>query len=373
MRDRAPRVHADRGTGPRGRAAGDQTAAGRVYPGMRAVHRCRVADLRTAALYLCALATAGCGRAVEAAPEQGGAEPTTSCAERLAPLRQEMQWADEAPQGFDWNLASVPDWQYTAMPAHVIRWQFGALTLDDADILYFERVDEEVATQLREFPGSDEKEIRRELERDLERDLKAGLKAKLPEVPASSVAIAIEANARWEHVAPALRVLSRGDGTVRLVVDRALPPWWDRRVFDEASRDAKGIGELSHEFSLRAVEVFATCPTAVSFADAGPRMMEAYVDGIEACDCRVDLAAARELLHGIALPMIGSAGVVEITVVPRGAGAPFVAEPSATWAEVLPRLRAGSGPVVLPDVPEPPRPIPPPPPPPEPKPRKRRG
>lgn len=335
---------------------------------MSRIHRRRVADLRTLARCVAALAMIGCPGA--GAPEpQRVAEPATSCAERLAPLREEVRWADES-QSFDWRLVEVPDWQRITVPTHVLRWQFREISLDDAHVLSFEDTDEAVAAWRRESPFADENEIRLDLERTLERDAEAALKAKLAGFPASSVALAIESTARWEHVAPVLRAMSQRDSTVRLVVDFAAPPWWQMRLFDEATRNAEDFSDMNHVLALRAAEVFATCPTAVWFANGGPRKLEDYVDGIEACDCSVDLAAARELVHAIGRPMLGSAGVVEISFVRSGVGAPFVAERSATWAEVLPRLRAGSGPVVLPDVPPPPEPPPPLPPPER---RKRRG
>lgn len=123
------------------------------------------------------------------------------------------------------------------------------------------------------------------------------------------------------------------------------------------------IGDVASVLAQRSVEVFAECPAAhTALANAAPKMVQ-YVDAVEACDCRVDAAAARELIHAIARP--GRVGVVELAIVRSGDGMAFTAEPRASWEQVLPRLLATTSPIVLPDLP-PPReiPVPPPPPPP---------
>lgn len=315
--------------------------------------------MRTADAGWCALAAIGLGCTLGSDASVAGT--TQSCTEQLASLREEMQWADSSPK-YDGQLASVGQWRRSAAPAHVVALRVDEIVVDDARVAFLGSIEQDVAELAKQFPDDDVKQIRLDAERDLERRLDAGLKKALAPLAEQSIALAIEPSVPWELVAPTLRVLSRHGGVVHLLVGMPFPPWWSSRLFDEASRGADGLGEVSRRLSLRAAEVFATCPTALTFPDESSSTMARHVDGIEACDCRVDLAASRELLHAIATPLLAPVGVLELPVVSSGDGPSFTAEPGATWATVLPRLLAAPPPVVLPDLPAPSEiPLPPPP------------
>lgn len=257
---------------------------------------------------------------------------SAECAEQLAPLREEMQWVD-GRRSYNGRLAAVSEWRRDEIPAHLVAFEFGDVTLDRKPL-----------TALTSVDGKVERELKRAL-------------APLGDQP---VALAIEPETQWQLVAPTLRVLSERDSVVRLLVEMPLPPWLDTRLAVEARKDGGSIGDVASVLAQRSDEVFATCPTAqATLAKGSPDMLE-YVDAIAACDCRVDAAASRELLHAIATPMTGGVGIVALGFVRNGGGTPFTAKPDARWSEVLPELLAAAPPIVLPDVPPPDMPPPPP-------------
>jgi hypothetical protein len=288
--------------------------------------------------------------------DKGGASAvgTAACAEQLAPLREQMQWVD-GRRSYSGRLAAVPDWQRAAIPEHILAFAFGEVLLDSKPLtgLPFALHDE-----LSDDIASDE-ERRVDHERDLERNLQHALKRALAPLGDAPIAVAFEPSMQWHVVAPMLRTLSAQGGAARLLVEMPLPPWFDTRLRQKAG---ESIGDVASRLAQRSVEVFAECPAAqAALANGAPKMVQ-YVDAVEACGCRVDVAAARELIHAIAMP--GGVGVVELTIVRSGDGAAFTAEPRASWEQVLPRLLATTSPIVLPELPPPreiPLPAPPPP------------
>ncbi|MCY1062765.1 hypothetical protein [Nannocystis sp. SCPEA4] len=278
----------------------------------------------------------------------------TTCVEQLAPLREELAWADEATVSSvparD-RLASVPQWQRTTVPEHVVGvWQ-GEVGVDGTTVTWLSRDDDD-----------DPPWLVLENERDRQREVNASLTKPLASLGSTTVALAVDRDAPWVFVRPVVRTLAERDGAVRLLVAMPAPPWWDARLSDEVAQGTNGLGEVAGKLSARAAEVFADCPAAAQL-DLSSSGMIGYVDAIQACDCRVDLARTRELLHAIALPMIAPLGVVEVAVITRGEGAPFEAEPDTPWSAVLPRLLAERTPVLLRERPIPEVPPPPPPPP----------
>lgn len=322
--------------------------------------------LRVVAILLGALA---CGSSDDPRGE-GGADVLASaaaddeasrCAEQLAPLREELAWADESttfPRFPLMQLASVSQWRRTDVPEHVVGLSMGELRMPDATLKSLSRGAAETDLD----PAS---AAARDL--SLQGQVNRALQQALAKPDGTALALGVDQEEPWVFVRPVLRTLAERDGVVRLVVGMPAPPWWDTRLFDELAQGTSGLGEIAMRLNVRADEVFADCPTAAAFhayqMESG--RMVGYVDAIEACDCRVDPVRTRALLHAIATPLITTMGVIEIPVITQGEGVPFEAERDTPWSAVLPRLLAARTPVLLPEpvIPETPY-VPPPPPPP---------
>ena len=285
---------------------------------------------------------------------------TPTCAEQLAPLREELAWADDSlvfPVPPSVRLAAVPQWQRTALPEHVVGVWFDDLVVDGKTVTSLPHADDDDA----------DPERASEHARALQSRVDAALEKPLTGAGSTTVALAVDAGQPWTHVRPVLRTLAERGGGVHLLVGMPAPPWWDTRLFDEVAQGADGMGTIAARLEARAAQVFADCRTAAEIGRSSN--MVGYADAIQACDCRVDLAQTREVLHAIATPMIAPVGVVELAVIKHGEGVPFEAEPDSPWSAVLPDLLSLRAPVLLqePPVPE----VVPPPPPPEPAPPSR--
>jgi len=299
--------------------------------------------VRALALALVTSCAVACGQggggkqSEEARSEKREASP--ACAEQLAPLRAEFEWLD-AWSGFrepQHKLVQLSHSQRNAVPEHLV-----SLNVESV-----------------QFAGQSPYWISKHADaRSLEMQLRIELKGPLAQLGQGSVALAIHPDEHWRVVRPTLKALAEGRGAVALLVDTAIPPTWQTPALEQALA-GDSLSDVADRLSQKSAEVFADCPAAASAVRAGGKLVS-YVDAIEACDCRVDLAASKDLLHAIAVPRLRPS-TVEITVVTSGDGTAFEAEPDAKWSEVLPKLLAAPAPILLPDIPAE---VPPPPPPP---------
>ena len=316
--------------------------------------------VKTLASAMAMVSSLACGTpSQEVEPETSPTLPT--CAERLSPLRDELvlaqSWRDASVRA---DVAVSPQTEPSVPPEHIVELIDDSLSLADEHIidLYYdadpdwesERAQERDASirweeeiQGRKLTPAERRRTLRQIEqtqadpewqrrwqrhadRYLERRVFEGLKRPLTGSKIEPVALAIEHDEPWAVALPTLRAFAEHQGRVRLIVGTELPSHWRSPFVDELA--SKMLAEQADAIARRATVVLAGCPKVFE------RLSESFVavvDAFEACDCRMDLDAGRELVYAAIIPLVPFHGVVELDVLTEGDATPFEAEPSARW------------------------------------------